>query len=411
MKRTRVARYLAAFAAMLVWLPLPALAQVVLTDPSPIKIGERLTLQSRLLGEERQVMIRLPQDYEGGTQQFPVLYLLDGESHFTHVSGIVDNLTATGRIPAMIVVAVGNTNRNRDFSPVAKNPRMVAELPGLQMKLDQEIAGTGGADAFLKFLDTELAPAVEARYRTAPFRILVGHSFMGLFTAHALTTRPAAFDGYIAASPSLWWDDQALTRRVAQGFPTLGPRPRWLYMVTGEEGGAMMPALDSFRSVLQINQPKNLKWHAGIMPGETHSTTPHRVIYDGLQWMFRDYAASELLFMAGDFERLEQHYRHASRLYGFPVSLTENKLHEMGYIQIRYARPDRAVAVFRRSVAAYPDSPRAHGSLADGLKALGSHQEALKSRERAVQLAEAQGNPAAATYRKAFEQAKAEVAG
>ena len=38
----------------------------------------------------------------------------------------------------------------------------------------------GGADEFLRFLSDELIPWVEGQYRTASFRVLVGHSLGGL---------------------------------------------------------------------------------------------------------------------------------------------------------------------------------------------------------------------------------------
>ncbi len=104
----------------------------------------------------------------------------------------------------MILVAVGNTDRTRDLTPSA------GEIGG-------EDAG-GGGDEFLEFLADELAPWVEKKFRTRPSRVLVGHSFGGLFGVHALITRPDFYQGIIAISPSMLGDDQH----------TVGEVEKWL---------------------------------------------------------------------------------------------------------------------------------------------------------------------------------------
>jgi len=53
-----------------------------------------------VLGEDRQLIIHLPQGYERGQQQYPVMYLLDGDAHFHHTTGITQFLTRGGYMPA-----------------------------------------------------------------------------------------------------------------------------------------------------------------------------------------------------------------------------------------------------------------------------------------------------------------------
>ena len=82
---------------------------------SPYVIGTTRQLHSDVLGEDRQLIIHLPQGYERGQQQYPVMYLLDGDAHFHHTTGITHFLTRGGYMPAMIVVAIPNTDRTRDL--------------------------------------------------------------------------------------------------------------------------------------------------------------------------------------------------------------------------------------------------------------------------------------------------------
>src|SRR5262249_22194676 len=70
---------------------------------------------------------------------------------------------------------------------------------------------TGGQDAFFTFIQEELKPKIEKRFKVNRERqTLFGHSLGGLFVLHVLYTHPEAFQTYVAGSPSLWWNDQSI---------------------------------------------------------------------------------------------------------------------------------------------------------------------------------------------------------
>ena len=119
---------------------------------NPVVAGEVAHFRSRVLGEERTLFISKPGGYEDGADRYPVLYLLDGETHFRFASGIVEFLGANDRIPKMLVVAIASGNpaqRTRDLTPPSS------------AEIDNRFApGNGGADAFLSFLAGELIPFV-----------------------------------------------------------------------------------------------------------------------------------------------------------------------------------------------------------------------------------------------------------
>ncbi len=137
---------------------------------TPLTIGEMFTLDSKVMGEPRKVLVWTPGDAANG-RAYPVLYLTDAERQFGHTVTTVEFLSRNGRIPPMIVVGVFNTDRTRDLTPYRDKDD---ETTG-------QMATAGGADRFLKFMETELIPWVESRYRTQTFRAFAGHSFGGLF--------------------------------------------------------------------------------------------------------------------------------------------------------------------------------------------------------------------------------------
>ena len=169
---------------------LPFALVLALTAPvthaaTPITVGERLALPSRVLSEERALFISLPASYARTKQSYPVLYMTDGQAQFLHTLATTAFLARNGLMPEVIVVAVGNTDRTRDLSP----------------SHDPKAATSGGADRFLDFFEKELIPFVESEYRTAPLRIFAGHSLGGLFAFHSmrLPTRSATLPSSTAS--------------------------------------------------------------------------------------------------------------------------------------------------------------------------------------------------------------------
>ncbi len=176
----------------------------------PITIGETITLKSKIMGEERTILVSTPPGYGMGSERYPVLYMTDGDQHITHTRGTVDFLAANGLMPQLIIVGVANTDRTRDLTPTRVETR---EVNGLVMQNPT----SGGAATFLDFFERELFPYIDDHYRTLPMRLFSGHSFGGLFALNAFFERPEMFRAVLAISPSLNWDDD-LSIRQATSF-------------------------------------------------------------------------------------------------------------------------------------------------------------------------------------------------
>jgi predicted alpha/beta superfamily hydrolase len=146
-----------------------------------IVIGHVETIRSAILNEDRDILIYTPPDYDKSRMRYPVLYLLDADDHFHSATGIVRHLADNGLIPGLLVVGVRNTDRWRDLTP------------GGDENLREEMPASGGGERFLRFLKEELAPYIDTRYRTRPYRILIGHSLGGLMAVYAFLREPTLF--------------------------------------------------------------------------------------------------------------------------------------------------------------------------------------------------------------------------
>ncbi len=73
------------------------------------------------------------------------------------------------------------------------------------------VVRTGGADRLIAYIERTLLPFIEARAPLhATRRTLFGHSFGGLFALYALFEGCRIFDTYVAASPTIYWEDGVL---------------------------------------------------------------------------------------------------------------------------------------------------------------------------------------------------------
>ncbi|NOK39478.1 hypothetical protein HMI49_40560 [Corallococcus exercitus] len=375
----------------------------------PIVVGTRTTLTSKVLGEERPLMIHLPDGYEAApTERYPVLYVLDAETHFVHVASMVEFLARTRHIPEMIIVGVPNTtDRARDLTPPFSKTERIDDG-----RLLSEVAPTAGhADTFLRFLTEELAPSVEARYRTQPYRILVGHSLGGLFALHVLTHKPESFNAYVALSPSVHWNSAELVRAAPEALARLTAPGRALYLDEDAEEAPNVARLRTLTRELRKRKPANLTWRYDELAGQDdHASLPHIGTYEGLRFLFNGWKVPEALQMTGDLARLDAHYAGLSRRVGYPVVPQERLFNRVGYHHLEAKRIPQAIAAFERNLTFHPDSGNAHDSLADALEAAGRLQEALTHRERAVALAREHQDPDLPHYRKHAEELRARLA-
>ena len=186
---------------------------------------ERFTIASGRWAP-RDVTIYVPDSARRSADPLPLLILNDGQNLFepdrAHVAGqhwrvaeTMDALLAAGRIPPMLVAGIdhGGPQRIVEFTPT----------PGDQ-------PGAGGAAAYGRVVMSHLLPYLRRAYnaRVDPDGLAMGGSSLGgLVTLAVARQFPGRFGRLLVMSPSVWWDDRVILKRLRRvGFH---PRPRvWL---------------------------------------------------------------------------------------------------------------------------------------------------------------------------------------
>ena len=205
----------------------PAKIEVPATEPVTVPSAVRFNLDSKIAGRTYRILVYqplMPAPPEG----YPVITVTDGNMNFL-LAAVMVGMFAFQAKPA-IIVGVGYPSeapfdlmrlRVRDLTPPTplENIRLSPGLPELTPE------NYGGGQLFRRFLVEELRPVVAAGWSVnQDDQTLYGYSLGGLFTLNALFDDPTAFNAYVAASPSIWWNDRAVlageadfARRVEAG--------------------------------------------------------------------------------------------------------------------------------------------------------------------------------------------------
>lgn len=276
--------------------------------------SEQWDLRASGSGREYRVFVAWPAR-PAPPAGYRVLYVMDGNAmFFTAVEAVRASERRPDSQPDALTVVVGvgypagvdvNVARTLDLTFPGSEPRLRA--PG------------GGADAFLDFLQKDLSAQLARRFTIdSRHQSIFGHSFGGLFVLHALATRPAAFQTYIAASPSIWYAGEAIKKQLAalgdqRDGPVHGARAATdlairVLLTAGEYEQVLSPAARhrpdaeraaaDLKSRAQVDNGRQvaatLNAFAGIeaefveFPGEDHGSVIPAAIGRGVRFMLGD---------------------------------------------------------------------------------------------------------------------------
>lgn len=341
-----------------------------------IAIGERISIFSEVLDEERTIRVGTPLNYDETDERYPVMFVLDGDVHFHYTTGLTGFLAFNQFAPNMLVVAVENTERARDLTPAAQDPEIVDQVPT-----------QGGAENFRSFFADELIPWVEENYRARPYRILVGHSLGGLFAIDSLIARPELFNAYIAISPSLQWDGQRTVERAEAFFDDTQELDAALFMSVGNEGGALLGGTRKLAGILDEKAPEGLEWHFEHMPSETHGSVPLRSTYQGLEHIFSDWVLREPLetYNRYGIEAVERFYAESDEKYGYDRGVPESAVASIGSPLLQQGRIDEVYDLLVRYRDTVEAPPPVLVQLANGFRERDETDRAIELYRQALE--------------------------
>jgi predicted alpha/beta superfamily hydrolase len=243
---------------------------------SDFVIGDKISFESRVLNERKTIVVIPPYNYKDRPdEKFPVVYVLDPGNNLFATFGIVNYYSDMLKImPRMIIVGIVSNDRERDYLPTPSKEQPTG----------------GGADKFLRFINSELVALIDSTYPANSERCIIGHSAGGLFAIYALENQPELFSSFICIDPSLWYDDQSCVKKMPDFLKNNKDIKKSIFISLSNEKEM---GVFSFIEVLEKYAPEGLKWDYIHYKSETHNSLGFKSICAGFEMIYKDWKTKD----------------------------------------------------------------------------------------------------------------------
>ncbi|TCN57563.1 alpha/beta hydrolase [Flavobacterium circumlabens] len=253
----------------------------------PFVLGVIEEIQSKELGENRILNIYLPEGYKAeDATKYPVVYLLDGsaDEDFIHIAGLVqfNSFEWINQVPKSIVVGIATVDRRRDFT-----------FPTSIEKDQKRYATSGHSDKFIAFIEKELQPFIDKKYKTNASKTIIGQSLGGLLETEILLKKPTLFNHYVIVSPSIWWDNGSILNLDSPLFQENFKQETSIYIAVGKEGPTptdiprvMEGDANLLAEKIKASKSKNIKVFFDYLPQENHATILHPAVSNAFKFFY-----------------------------------------------------------------------------------------------------------------------------
>jgi enterochelin esterase-like enzyme len=194
-----------------------SLAPVTTHPQSPAR-SDTLTLHSSIFHNTRLLRIWVPPGYDDPqmmSRRYPVFYFTDGISaqRGRRLESIAAALTGQGTIPPTVFVMIDDGGSTKESqAPARDRADEYLPYPDAPARWNPPMPEPHGK-LFPRFLESEVRPLIEARYRVrsdAAYTGLAGMSYGGAIALYTVMARPGHYGLLLLESPSLHISDQAL---------------------------------------------------------------------------------------------------------------------------------------------------------------------------------------------------------
>lgn len=236
-------------------------------------VTKEFTLQSTANGASYDIKVGLPANYNPSGEKYATIYVLDGKEIFGYVANRCQEISDQYALKNVLVVSIGyGRDRSIDYTPTKMS------------------SVTGGAPQFLNFIETQLIPKMEQDYQadtTRDGRVIIGHSYGGLFGAYALSVNNKVFGNYIILSPSLWFDNYVTLQMEKDNRANNKNSKQLVFMGIGEneEADRMLAPFEIFYQTLRGNY-NNIKVEKNNEKNTNHMDSRNPNIVKGLAYYF-----------------------------------------------------------------------------------------------------------------------------
>jgi predicted alpha/beta superfamily hydrolase len=179
-------------------------------------------------------------------------------------------------------VGIATVDRKRDFT-----------FPTTVENDKTRFPTTGHSDKFIAFIEKELQPFIDKKYKTTESKTIIGQSLGGLLETEILLKKPSLFNKYVIVSPSLWWNNGSLLNTDSEIFQENFKQQTEIYVAVGKEGltptelpRVMEVDANLLAEKIKASKSKNIKVYFDYFPEENHGTILHPAVSNSFKFFY-----------------------------------------------------------------------------------------------------------------------------
>ncbi len=262
-------------------------------------------ISSKLFGDKRMLNIYVPENYSPD-KKYPVIYLTDGSgTNFPAVKGYVNAFSQPNfkLIPPSIVVGVVHKSRN------------------------EELYNEGNGKYFTEYLLNEVVPYIDSTYNTSGFNAMIGHSNGAEFNHTLMVRKNNPFRGFICLSTSFYGTED-IKNNLPSFLNNYNGKKMYYFIANGTyDSPDRYQAGLAFDTLYQQNPNAKIDFKSQTYKAN-HQTVVPLGLYNGLQFIFRDY--SDLDVYPTIYDYAQNYLKNVKENYGIEGQITRGELE--GYV-------------------------------------------------------------------------------
>ncbi|NQZ80366.1 MAG: hypothetical protein HRT52_05060 [Colwellia sp.] len=351
--------------------------------------GHQYQVHSKILGEDRKLLIYVPEEYQKSADKFPVVYLLEGQLHYKHATIAIEKVQKTGWMPASIIVAITDNKgtNSRDYGKESDN--------------------------FLRFINEEVQAFVAKKFRVNSYKTIFGHGAAGTFLLETFIKDPDGFENYIVANPF------GLRKSILSRFENLLDKNKTLnqslYFSVGtvlDNGSYNVEPVEELAELLKNKAPQSLQWTYEYLPLHGTFGSANVTLYNGLSKNFTFYQGpfigSYQEFIDGNkMAGVEAYFRERGEKYDISDEVTMGTFMGLGFMLLDSGHPKVAAEILLDAIRdRFPESAQLYRVLGRAYMKMEDKEKTIKAYETMVLKAKQQKHPQLERFENALKWVK-----
>ncbi|WP_147677761.1 alpha/beta hydrolase [Algibacter pacificus] len=266
------------------------------------------------LGQTRQIKIQLPRNYNNNPDKnYPLIVVFDADYLFEAVAGNADYYAYWEDMPESIVIGINQIGTRYYDTLYSEQNAMPIE--------------TGAA--FFEFIGMELIPYIEKTYRTANFRVAVGHGQTANFINYYLLKSNPLFQGYVVISPEL---APNMLDYIPEKLSKADSKIFYYLANTTDDLSSIKQMTTTLNMDIAVVNNDNVVYHFDSFEGLSHYALPAHAIPNAIESIFyvyqpiskKVYKETILKLETSPLLFLKEKYKTINELFGIDKKILVN---------------------------------------------------------------------------------------